>query len=268
MSDFDMLGHDLGDFPDLQNTQFPEDYSFSTGDFDGSRCTDNMDTFVFDSSLEDTSQPQQHDNGFQMEIPSPRGTLPRPLSQSNSLPTPENSVSSSCPLARLGARGPGLTTSNSVQSGSNNNNYNSSPITPPFTPTRAMGATGLSPRGGSPCNVGPSVSSSRTDMVSICPTTLTQSQAQNPQATSSAHTDIETTIAVPGTDFDWAGLQPPNETPTALIKQGSTEGRGGISTPGKGTRTTITLEDAEPGTLLDVMKVLVSSNARVRFQTE
>ena len=35
----------------------------------------------------------------------------------------------------------------------------------------------------------------------------------------------------------------------------------------QGNRTIITLEDAEPEVLLDVMKVLVSSKARVRYET-
>lgn len=42
----------------------------------------------------------------------------------------------------------------------------------------------------------------------------------------------------------------------------------GLETPGKsGARTTIVLEDAKPDTIIEVIKVIVKSNARVRFET-
>lgn len=248
MLDLDILDQDLSDFPDLQNPNLPQSFSFPTGHFEGRGSTDNMDAFSFDSFLGDTSQSQHRDNGYQMDITGPRSALSRRPSQINSLQTADNSASSGCPLARLGSWVPSFTPSNTPQGGSNSN---SCPITPPFTPTKGMGAMGLSPKGGSPCP-------------SMCPT-LTQNQTQNPQASSSSHTGA--TVAVQGTDFDWADLQPQTQSSAALIG-GGTQGGGGFSTPGKTIRTTITLEDAEPGMIMDVMKVLVSSNARVRFETD
>ena len=245
MLELDVLDNDLSDFADLRDPRFSGKFPFPTDDFEGHEYTDNMATFSFDNFLDDTSQPQNHNNCYQMDNEAPHRALSRRPSQISSLPTPDNSVSTSCPLARLGSRVPALTTSNTSQGTSNSN---SCPTTPPFTPTRAMGAIGFSSNGGSPSS-------------SICPS-LTQTQ---PQAIGSSHT--EATVAVQGQDFNWPDLQ--QHTQNAVAAAGDdTQGRGGFSTPSKSRRTTITLEDAEPGMILDVMKVLVSSKARVRFQTE
>ena len=52
-----------------------------------------------------------------------------------------------------------------------------------------------------------------------------------------------------------------------MIWKGGGNGSGS-GTPGKSTRTTFTLEDANPDVIMGVMKVLVRSNTKVRFETD
>lgn len=77
------------------------------------------------------------------------------------------------------------------------------------------------------------------------------------------------------TDFDWPDLPSPPRSTAAENDNMRREGGGGSGggngsgsgTPGLGTRTTITLEGAEPEVIMNVMKVLVGSKTKVRFET-
>ncbi|KAL8719407.1 MAG: hypothetical protein Q9225_003592, partial [Loekoesia sp. 1 TL-2023] len=197
----------------------------------------DMQSNQIGSFLDETTQ--HHDPGT--------STLLRRPSQLST----DKSIRSSCPLARLGAQVPSLTHSSSATSSNNS----SCPGTAPFPPKASPDITSLTQTPTSIYNADSGFPfPSTTDASAICHT-LTQTP---PQTTSACPSRPD---SAPGRVMDLPqGLEWPSPHSAGLSV--------GPETPGKsGARTTIVLEDAEPETILNVMKVIVGSSAKVKFET-
>ena len=180
--------------------------------------------------------------------------------------------SNSCPLTRIGSQIPSRTNWNAITPPTDNNS-NSGLNNPPIAAGNAM-MPGIRPDPRS-CNSHLTISPSPLGPPSNLPTP-TYLQAQEPQYTYPTHPTSATAPAPEPelTAFEWPDLPSPprstaeNDNVRREGRGGSGEGNGsGSGTRGPGSRTTITLESAELEVIMNVMKVLVGSKTKVRFET-
>ena len=173
----------------------------------------------------------------------------------------------SCPLTRLGSQIPSRTTWNTMTlptDKNSNSGLNDPPIAADHDPMPDIRPTSRS------CNSHLTISPP-----SNLPTP-THLQVQEPQYTYPTH-PTSATASAPEPDLtncEWPDLpSPPMSTAQSdnMRREGGAGSGGGngsgSGTPGQSTRTTITLEGAEPEVIMNVMKVLVGSNTKVRFET-
>lgn len=261
----------------METGHFANSSPFPADDHESSRCPDSINTYFFGSFLDDDpSQPQAGNIGssspYQMNTtPSNADALRR--SSQISFTIHSTSSPSSGPLTRLGSQAPSLTILNTMAFPTgNNSNSNSCPNTTPFAADNALMPrnTAISSDSRS-CNTQLTTSFTHPGPPSN-PSTPHHLQAQDPHYTY-PKCPVSTTASAPEPDFttfEWPDL-PSLLKSTAegdnMIWKGGGNGSGS-GTPGKSTRTTFTLEDANPDVIMGVMKVLVRSNTKVRFETD
>lgn len=273
LPDLDTLDHDLTDLPDVENNQFSTSFSLPSPGLDSGACNDNMDAYSFGNLINNPSSHQLHqENGSSspchMDTATSHATLSRRQSQIDAL-TASSNIPNSCLLLRLGSEVPSLISSNITSKSNGNSASNSFSITPPCTPETAGRSWNaiLHPTNSNIYNAGYPISSSHPNPSPICPP-LTQIHPRNAQTASLKRSRSTTAAVVEAntTGPDWPQLSPTRSSGGESVGEEGGDGGGGTSI--KGNRTTTTLEDAEPGVILDVMKVLVNSKGRVKYETD
>ena len=268
-SDFDMLDHNAIHLPDPENIQFSASARFPTSGFQYNTCTGTErmmthtpgDTLDYASSLQRGHNRSSSARSYYLDTEASPATQSRRPSLTDSVLVPDNGLNGSS-LVRLGSEAPSLAGSNTL-SNSNNNSY---PSTPPFTPASAIQpqTATLGSTSSSTYVAGYPIPSSHFDSPPVGPT-FTHVQANDPQAANTTFAGSANPAEMSSVGSEWSYLPPSGTCEGEVAEPGRLEAAGIFQ---RGTRTTITLDNAEPGTVLDVMKVLVSSNARVKYEIE
>lgn len=278
MMDFDDIDHDLADYSDIENSYFENSSPFHADDPDSNPSPYSNQAYPFGSFLDDdVSQLQTNESVSYFSTISRADTSPRAY-KIDSTTTSTNSPSS-CPLIRLGSRIPSLPTPNTIQSptsiNSNGSNVvcpSASPLAADVLPIRQDTAVNSACRSCNTRNTHP--------MTALGPPSNT-STLHEPQSQSSQYnypTNPSSTITrapdpAPQPDistFEWTDLPTPPKSTAGSDRMGFQGGYhdSGSRAPIKSNRTTIIMEDAKPEVILDVMRVVVSSNTKVRIETD
>ena len=268
-SDLDMLDHNAIHLPDQEYIHRSASACFPTSGSQYNACTDIEgmmthtpgDTLDYASSLQRGHNRSSSARAYYLDVEASRATQSRRPSLTDSMLVPNNGLNGSS-LVRLGSEAPSLAGSNTLS----NSNHNSYPNTPSFTPVSAIppqSAT-LGSTSSSTYVAGYPIHSSNFDSPPVGPT-FTHVQANEPQAANITFTGSANTAETNAVGSEWSYLSPLGTCEGEVAEPGRLEVAGIFQ---RGTRTTITLDNAEPGTILDVMKVLGSSSARVKYEIE
>ena len=255
-----MLDSNQVNFPDVQNDIFQSSATFPNTGTEIAPSNLDIENFDFDNFLDDTSAYHQpYDVGGSKPIAiDPTITSNSVSRQATNITPPSTShgdSNSGYSLTRI-------KTGTTNDSHSDKDPYSASSS---FVPDGGFRLRNQSLKAASPrmydaahglSNPYPSPTSFRTS-----PSQIQISGAPAKKNSESGITSMATR-SVSTTELEW----PPTPRSRSSIN-GEVVDIAKVGKETRGSRTTITLEDAEPGTIMDVMKVLVSSKAKVRFET-
>ena len=255
-----MLDNSQINFPDLQDELFQSYSTFPNSGSEAAPSNLDIDNFDFHNFLDDTSAYHEpYDVGGSKSIAVDTTTTSNPISRRTT------NISPSSTSQGESSSGSSLTRIKTVTTNDKSSDRNTYSASSSFVPDGTFRLQNQSLKAASPrvydaahalTNPYPSPSSFRPSPAQV------HIPGAPSKKNSESGTMSMTARPLNTTEFEW---------PSTPRSRSSVNGEvADVAKVGKETRaprTTITLEDAEPGTIIDVMKVLVSSKAKVRFET-